>query len=876
LRTTRAAAPRGSISIERKCAAPARTFASVALTLLCLLCSIMASPSVPANDMPCDDDDCLRPYVVGVVVQGHEIGTLDTYRDTQFYLPLEPFLALVGAHLSDDKSELTITTPLGPVTLEEQDVIRIEGGRYLPQEAVEHKLASPMTFVPHEFAISIDLAWQLPLSDRPARGDRQIEPDAHPPSFGLSTIRVDTRLTQSSLYGDRLLSNTAVAGVAAGGRWQARFLSDLESDPIVQDYDWVGIRARQLWLIGHQRVQVHPLLPGVELTGAQHGYTNEALQLFAREPGIGELLPRRLRPVDTYSGFGPPAGVAELRINGTVISRSAIGLDGYYEFADVPAPTHHYAQVEALVYERHDLQVPVEIQDLSRATSVFLLPEGAVVHQGGLGLSGNLLQDAIDGRREHDLAGFYQGRFGLTRRLTLEGAIELLPDRFFVLGGVTARPLRNLTLSAAVAHTGSAGGYHLELESLHAGWYARGHTQYSQAGFQSTDAMEYSDHFLELGFSRLRRVQLAMIARTRDVAGRRHAFILPSLSWRPSSGLAAYLRPDEEGDLTLDISFMANDRTRLALRQQDGTYADVSVRLSNHASALVASELGHGALGLQSAAIELEGGGSRRPSVSLGALYSGGRLGYRTNASIMVFPCAFMRLDLDDLPVPGTGQRNRRLALGFTTDLSIWNRRLVPARSTTMWDERGGVAGCIRVVGSDGHLHFPLQNQRIRVDNRPMTTTSAGGCFFAGDLAPGVHRVELDTENLAIELQPVKAESIAEVTGGAVTHVTFTVTPSYGIAGRVVDPDNKPIAGVCVELVNGDGKAQTATTDQFGLYRLDMVTPGSYELHPCGGQLPESSSRAGLTIKVRDDFVFGADLKLPTRPREDHAAVPPH
>jgi hypothetical protein len=204
------------------------------------------------------------------------------------------------------------------------------------------------------------------------------------------------------------------------------------------------------------------------------------------------------------------------------------------------------------------------------------------------------------------------------------------------------------------------------------------------------------------------------------------------------------------------------------------------------------------------------------------------------------------------------------LLLGFSTDFAVAGGRLVPADNMPWFQDRGAIAG--RVSVEDGGRSFgSLANVVVLLNGRPGARTQPGGSFFIGNLAPGVYQVELDQENLPIELMPEGRIVVAKVEAGAVTSVQLVVRPEYGVAGRTRDRAGRPLGGVSIELLNALGITLKAdVTDQFGLFRIDGVPPGSYTLRVlpavCGSRSAESVERA---VVVRADFVFDQDLVVP-------------
>jgi hypothetical protein len=180
-------------------------------------------------------------------------------------------------------------------------------------------------------------------------------------------------------------------------------------------------------------------------------------------------------------------------------------------------------------------------------------------------------------------------------------------------------------------------------------------------------------------------------------------------------------------------------------------------------------------------------------------------------------------------------------------------------------DDRGGVAGLIRIKAPRGFERPVMAGQTILVDGRAATRTENDGSFFVGGLRPGVYRIELESAMLPIELTPLRRVVVAEVAPAAVTRVDFLVRPEFGIAGRVTDSRGTPVPGIRVELIGADGeRAAVATTDAFGLFRVDGLPIGRYELRPVeedlGGAVSPTPRRE---IEIRDDFLFGQDLQLP-------------
>ncbi len=816
--------------------------------------------------------------LVGIILGGGEVGAFEVLRDggSGLLVPLEPFAELSGCRLVEATPEtgMRLETPLGTIELDEKDVLEIDGVRYLAGRVFEDRLASPMAFDEGEFALRFDLAWRPAAGAAPAAPASPLVPDVLPPQASLSTLRLDVQYSDSDLTGDRFDSGTLLAGRILGGRWQVRWQNDFEGGQRWQDYAWLRGEEQHLWLLGHQRVQLHPLLPGIELTGAQLAWTDQPLARFRRVLRPGELLPRRLRPVDSYQGTGPPAGLAELRIDSRVIARQTIGLDGRYAFYDVALPNRQLSQVEIYVYDRHNLTVPVAIDERSRSTSEFLLPSGAFIHQGGAGYGGNLAQDALDGfdvAADAEVSGFYQGRWGLRSGLTLEAAAQRTADRLQIMGGFVARLSRAMVVSLGLGTAEDAGGYNLELDGLWSRWRLRGRSQLHQSGFQRDGSEETFDHVLELGTTPSMSLDLALIARSRRQPNQRADFVLPALTWRPLAGVSLRARPDEEGDYVADLGWQLSRAARLAAHYQDQRgFLDYSHRLGHRYSLFSAAQLGGGLDERYSASLRRSGAGRWRLSWTAGGIFAASEAGFRVAASAALAPGVLLRLDWEDDPLllASGGRRNRQLLIGVTTD-HAWSRgRLLPARSLARRDDRGAIAGRVRIDAPFELPDYPLEDLRILLDGSARGRTQRGGSFFIANLPEGVYRLELDRENLPIELTPERVTLAAEVAAAAVTQIEFVVRPEFGLAGRVTDAGGKALAGVHIEILDLEGSIlQSGSSDRFGLFRFDGLPIGEYTLRVSPRSFPDAPWRLpSRAIEIADDYLFGQDLRLPEVP----------
>ena len=568
--------------------------------------------TIPTVASASDDQSDSRKnrLLVGVIVGQREVSTLEIIeQDGDFLVPLQPFTTICGCRFQVLGGVSRLSTPLGTVELEPRDLPEAEGVTYLREEAIEDKLATPVTFDSQEFALVFDFPWR-PQADeaRPASAP-VLEPEVTPPGVSISSLQPSLRYQQSRETA-RGSGSMMLGGRLGGGWWQTRLENDTEGNRSLRDYAWLRTAGSKLLLLGHQRVHLHPLLGSLQMTGLQAAWTNQPMEIFAGNPDPRELLPRRLRSVTTIRGHGPPAGWAELRINDRLVARQAMGLDGLYEFLDIFLPSRQLSRVEVLLYDRQDLSIPMEVHDHSRSGSEFLLPARALVSVGGIGQDGNLARELLGSDPRSRAVGFYQSRYGLSSDLTLEAAVQQTPDQRQLFAGVVTRLGKGLVTSLGVASSAGRFGYEAAVEGSGAAWRLRARSRATSAGFDFGGSSGIADHFFELGYRGGRRVEISLIGRSRTDAYRQRQFLLPAVVWRPNTAISLRARPDYDGRYYLDLSYRIRAAGRLALRRApERTLIHLSYRLKQRLRLALSSEPGARGANRQAAIINGLGGG---------------------------------------------------------------------------------------------------------------------------------------------------------------------------------------------------------------------------------------------------------------------------
>ncbi|MGB3652343.1 MAG: Cna B-type, partial [Rivularia sp. (in: cyanobacteria)] len=446
-----------------------------------------------------------EPFLVGIMINGREVGTLDIIEENNTLLiPLETLGELGGFSVERTSSGIEAQTPLGIVKFPPSILKQINGLTYTSKEKIQEKLNISLELNTADLTLLADLPWRG--GSRQPRPNAQLKPDFLAPSTGLSTLRQELTLGTSS-RGTDIRSSTLLGGRLAGGTWRARLNNNFEDEPNLTEYFFYKRSGQLRYQIGRQRLGLHPLLNGLDLTGLQFGYSNLPANSFGSSYSASEILPRRSRPVQTFRGQVPPASVVRLRVGGIIVAEQQVGFNGIYEFIDIRLPAGQSNEIELLVFDRNNLRSPIDIRTVRISASDLLLPAGGNVQLGGLGFSGNLVQDTLFSdsnlNSEGELVGFYQLRQGLSDDLTFEGSLQAVPNSFQSQAGLVWRLANPVILSASVGNSFNKVGYAANLDMDFDKLEINANSQSLPEGYRtgkSSSSIERFNHSLELKY----------------------------------------------------------------------------------------------------------------------------------------------------------------------------------------------------------------------------------------------------------------------------------------------------------------------------------------------------------------------------------------
>ncbi len=814
------------------------------------------------------------PELVGLLVNGAEnpdvaLTLIDAADTAAARVDFDEFLR--GAGLTVDSTQagvLRVVTPIGIAEFGTQELLSFEGRRYVTLAALQTRLAAKISFDRAELAVRAELPWRQGIVSRRSVGPALV-PDVLAPSVALSRWR-------ASLSGTHVGGTTSAvldqqfAGILGPGIWNVQFSQNVLGGDLntrAQAAWWQIDRGNHRALLGFDRVNLNQLLSGFQLTGVQYAYTNNAAQVFQSDGGVtGQIVPNSGQPGTVIQGEGPPGGLAELRVAGNVLDRQLITLDGRYEFLNVPAGSGRGLDIEVALYEFARPGVPLRVERFLSQAGRYQLSQGSYFHYFGVGALGDPFErsnfrpvnNQLDISRGQ--AAFYQTRYGLTERVTVEAAIQSFNGNSQKLVGTAL----NLGTFGSWAAYHAIGQNRATAQQLFGdgelGFFRwRADVIRRDGGFTDPDGLSAESHRAELTYEPSQALELSAVygfLRNGDEPSKR--FLKPGVRWMPTRDVTLRARPEFDGRYSYDASWDINQRTRLSAGKfGDSQQVDLQYSFSpnQRLRALSVKQFDD-----QREALILDSnwGGRGRTNTSLGVV-NGPRTGFLAEISHQVFPGLDARLRAEQNSLFGASDE---LLVQFylISDYSFsGGRPIANVSGSGVIDREGGIAGRLAATGL---ARDTLSGLPVLLNGQVRGYTQGGGGYQLSDLAPGVYRLSMDGEGLPIEYSIANPPRNVQVRSGAVTNANFDTALRLGFAGRVLNvPNNVSLSQYRVEIMDEKGVlVDRLGVNKLGFYRADSLPPGSYRaiLRDQDG----TQIAAIKAVALIDRFVFAQDFKL--------------
>ena len=655
----------------------------------------------------------------------------------------------------------------------------------------------------------------------------------------------------------------------------------MEGDPeeslVPTRYHWTAFSRHFALRFGTGSTDIYSLIDDQQFTGLQFGWNNHNIlnQLdFERYSDSDVFLSLDRTQQRTIEGNGPPAAIAELRLDGIVAARQRIGLDGRFRFINVRM-TSDLRKTQVYLYERSLREKPLAVLDYTISIMNRSLPAHELLVRGGAGVNGNPLDESGE---KHLLTGFGHVQYGLSNRITLESAIQSnrengSPD---IMAGTVFSFGENWAAALFGARSNDRYGAELRFEGHGKKWDMAVLSSLKEDNFSTEGTERTQDHSLRFSTSIFEPFDLLLYGRYSRTGNEPvDKFFLPGLYWTVSPWLMLSAIPDDDEKYRYEAALRLGSQSDVSIVYEKKTLTgdwrfDISTSLISRIMHSYATETRDN---LSSIYLDWYPAGSRFDLIRLGASHSDGEFGY--SASWSKFINAGLRfslqysynmnnahqLETEENFIESIIDTEARHYAAFTLtwDLGFSRKKTYPINRSAISHTRGGLAGSLDIMNDTRLGSSDINNVAILLNGRKLGQRQIDGTFFVGNLRPGIYTVDIDTEKLPLELNVARKSVKAEVRNGAVTEVNIPVYAEYGVAGCLKDFQGKGISGIVLEVADPSGTAAgSVTTDQFGYYRIDGLKPGTYTIRTLGtGKTKERS------FTIKNDFLFDIDLTLP-------------
>ncbi|NTU96649.1 MAG: carboxypeptidase regulatory-like domain-containing protein [Chlorobiaceae bacterium] len=814
-----------------------------------------------------------------IFINGRSAGSVVCFRqDGEYWIPFSLFIEKSGLKMPEPGMvTLPYETSLGTITFNTGSLKAIDQTTCISLGVLKKTFLVNGRFDMSNFAFVLDIPWQAG-SPMPKKAERAaVKPDITAPSSSLSFLRIEPTATWDFNHDPEKNLFAEAGGRILNGVWDVTFEGDPEKHMIPTRYHWTTYNRHLAVRLGTGSGDVQSLLDDTPFTGIQFGWNNHNIlnQLdFERYSDSDIFLTLDRTQQRTIEGKGPPAAIAELRLDGVVVARQRIGLDGRFVFSNVRMTTD-LRKTEVFIFERSLREKPLAVLNYTISILNRSMPAHELLIRGGTGVVGNPLDKTGIKRQQ---TGFAHIQYGLGNRITVEAAYQYNPATFSsdFMAGTSMSIGKHWATAIYTADVNGHFGTDARFEGHGRNWDLSGISSWREADFSGDGAEREESHSLRLSTSLLRPFDLLLygnLEKKGDTTAKR--FLLPGAYWSIFNWLTLSAIPNDdeqyryEADLKLgstsDMSVVYQNRMVTGDLRTDISESLIG-RLLNTYSIDTHSNL-------TSLYLDWYPAASRYDVIRVGASRSDGEYGF--SGAWSKYMNAGLRFTLqysynmnnaqqiesqENFTETGIVQ-NAMQYIGFTMtwDMGFSKKKSYPINRSAISTTRGGLAGSLDIMNETRLGSSDINNVDILVNGRKLSQRQIDGTFFVGNLRPGIYMVDIDTEKLPLELNVTKSSVKAEVRNGAVTEVNIPVYAEYGVAGCLSDRAGNPLPGRVLEITGKDGKPTgEVTTDQFGYYRFDGLRPGTYSVRPAGSGITSEK-----TFVITNDFIFDVNVVIP-------------
>ena len=809
----------------------------------------------------------------GLLVNGGEAGEVDAWREgSRYWFPLPMLEEALGIRVEETAGRLRLVTPIGEAELPLERLGERDGKRYVSAPQLDEAVRVRVTFDQSAYAFRFEVPWR-PGGAGEREGKRAeitLRPDIPAPDTSLGFLRWRTDYERAMESGEDGWVNTLDTGGALGdGTWLIGLRQQDRDQVRLDRWFWNRVFRRNALRLGTSYVDLGILLDSYHYTGAQWAWSSGDISRytdFETDLNFDSFLREDIEAQrDIIRDDGPPGGIAELRVDGRPVARVRVGLDGHYEFRDIPWRQGAFQSTQVWLYQRSLSDQPVVV-DLTRTMLRQMLARGEWLVRGGLGQAGNALYDDYGTPEQGEGAGFLLTRYGFSDWLTGQLVAQRNSrgeDEW--MGGLRMSLGSHWGVAFDLASRDGRLGFSGELQGWAEEWELQLRSRYYQQHYRSNDLDSEYDHYLRAFWRWSDFLRIGLVGRHhRDYQLRKIDFLLPGAYWNPAPRLSLSAVPNNDGNYRVQGDWYFDVGSRAGFVYENDLYTltlDRDLRSGLHAQ-LGADYQRQEEEKRLFGRIDWYLDENQYNYLQAGVSHNFDAFGWFLSWNRIFTPGVEAQIQyLDDFRSVAGFDGEPQLQVLLRIDLAGTGRRLVPTDNRRINFSRGGIAGFIR---DEEGRRIPVDDVEMRINGRRLPQYQAGGAFAVGNLRPGIYEVSLDEGKLPIEYVPERKRYLVEVGRAAVTQVDFLVRAEYGLAGRITDAEGKAVAGARVEILGAEGQRLGITcSGRFGYYRFDGLRKGEYLVRVTAvgrNRLPEPWPERGL--EIRDDYLFGQDLRI--------------
>lgn len=827
-------------------------------------------------------DEKEEVLLAGLYINGNDAGTITIYRENgEYWIPWDLFLEQTQLKaIGEEEGQTIYPTSIGTIRFKSDTLKSFENTRCVSFTSLKQLFRVFPSFNQSLYAVVLTIPWR-PGAPQLQTSKTQPLPDIKAPGSSLSFFRIesDCMYNFTEKPDKNLLFETG--GRILGGSWDITLEGDPEKEMVPGHYHWTTWNKNLAFRAGTGTADMYSLISDNTFTGVQFGWSNRSIQRYLDVERYSDseiFLALDRTQLRTIEGEGPPAGIAELRLDGKITARQRITLEGKFIFRNVRM-SGDLRKTEVYIYERSLAEKPLMVLDFTQTVASRTLPGGELLVRGGAGRTGNIL-DPDNEKRENTFFG--QLQYGISNRLTLEvgaqhnnetGSTDLFAGTILSLGS-------NWTTALYGAESNNHHALEFRLDGSGKSWRSSWWSSMKNRFFGTDSAAEETVHTLNFSMQPFRNMTLSLYGRSEkedNVLIRE--YLLPGIHWNvlPMIQVSAIPNEDEQYRYEAQFRFSAENNLRISY-EQDLISADFFQDLSDNLKLRVIDEYALKTRdNVTTCYFDWYPGENRYDLIETGISCSGGRFGFSGSWSKYInaglrFALRYsynmnnaQALDIDELSFIDTASEPAQyLACALTWDIGWSGRRLYPINRTAVSITRGGIAGRLAIDDEDGsHSSSDINNVSILLNGKSMEQKQIDGSFFIGNLRPGIYRVSVDPEKLPVELVVDQKTLNVEVKSGTVTPVDLSVHALYGVAGRLTDSAGKGIPNVMVEITGNDGSpVQKCNSNDFGYYRAEKLRPGHYRVTVVSVNGMPVSDSVSRPFTIKDDYLFNIDLTI--------------